>query len=188
MADKNPLQERYRSPEAVTALKEELGLKSVMQVPRLRKVIVNMGVAEAAKDKKLMDEPRDHLTRIAGQKPVVTRAKKSISNFKLREGQEIGCMVTLRGRKMFEFIERLTLLNLSRFQDFKGVKRKFDGNGNFSLGVKDQTNFIELPLVNRKQGLNITFVTNTSNDKHAEKLLEQLGMPFEKIETKKGAQ
>ena len=163
------------------ALKEKFGLKNVMQVPKLQKIVLNMGVGEATQNPKLIDEAVKTLGSITGQKPVVTRAKKAISNFKLREDQAIGAKVTLHGERMFEFLERLIHISLPRVRDFRGVSRKgFDGRGNYTLGVKEQIIFLEIDFdkVETILGMNITFVTSAPTDEQAFALLEGLGMPF----------
>ncbi len=175
------LKEKY-TKELVPLLKEQLHYKSVMQVPRLDKICINQGVGAAVSDKKLIDVAIDELTTIAGQKAVSTKSKKAVSNFKLREGMPIGVTVTLRGDKMYEFLDRLVTLALPRVRDFKGISTKsFDGRGNYSLGVKEQIIFPEISIdkVNRMAGMNITFVTNANNNEAAYQLLKALGMPFQ---------
>jgi large subunit ribosomal protein L5 len=162
-------------------LLKELGLKNPMQLPRLRKITINMGLGEAVSNPKILDSAVEELTAIAGQKPVVTKAKKSIATFKLREGQKIGCMVTLRRDRMFEFFDRLVTLALPRVRDFKGVSPKaFDGRGNYSLGIKEQIIFPEINFdrVEKIKGLNVSIVTSAGNDENARALLKALGMPF----------
>jgi large subunit ribosomal protein L5 len=163
------------------ALTKELGLKNVMELPRLRKITINMGLGEAVSNPKILDTAVDELTAIAGQKPVVTKAKKSIATFKLREGQKIGAMVTLRRERMWEFFDRLVTLALPRVRDFKGVSPKaFDGRGNYSLGIKEQIIFPEINFdrVDKIKGLNISIVTSAKSDDHGRALLKSLGMPF----------
>jgi large subunit ribosomal protein L5 len=176
----NQLKKKY-SEVTAPALKEKFGLKNVMQVPKLEKIVLNMGVGEATQNPKLIDEAVKTLGSITGQKPVITRAKKAISNFKLRENQAIGAKVTLHGERMFEFFERLIHISLPRVRDFRGVSRKgFDGRGNYTLGVKEQIIFLEIDFdkVETILGMNITFVTSAPNDEQAYSLLEGLGMPF----------
>ena len=170
----------YRE-KVVPALKEKQGYKNVHQVPRLEKVVVNTSVGSAQDVKAALEDAKKEMEIITGQKPSETRAKESISNFKLREGQPIGAKVTLRGARMYEFMERLIKLSLPRIRDFRGVSpRAFDGNGNYTLGVKDQSIFpeIELDKIKRNIGFDISFVTSASDDSHALELLRALGMPF----------
>lgn len=176
----NQLKKKYVESTA-PALKEQFGLKNVMQIPKLQKIVLNMGVGEATQNPKLIDEATKTLAAITGQKPVITRAKKAISNFKLRENQAIGAKVTLHGERMFEFLERLIHISLPRVRDFRGVSRKgFDGRGNYTLGIKEQIIFLEIDFdkVETILGMNITFVTSAPNDEQAFALLEGLGMPF----------
>ncbi len=176
----NQLKKKYIETTA-PALREKFGLKNVMQIPKLEKIVLNMGVGEATQNPKLIDEAVKTLGAITGQKPVVTRAKKAISNFKLREDQAIGAKVTLHGERMFEFLERLIHISLPRVRDFRGVSRKgFDGRGNYTLGVKEQIIFLEIDFdkVDTILGMNITFVTSAPTDEQAFALLEGLGMPF----------
>ena len=173
---------RYTT-EVVSKLKEEFGFTSVMQVPRLQKIVINMGVGDAIQNIKILDEAVDELTAISGQKAVVRKAKKSVAQFKLREGMPIACMVTLRGCRMWEFLDRLVSLSLPRVRDFRGVPTKsFDGRGNYTLGLKDQLIFQEIDYskVNKLKGMNITFVTTAPTDAEARALLTHLGMPFRK--------
>jgi len=173
---------RY-TEQAVPALQKQFGYANVMQIPRLQKIVLNMGVGEARDDSKLMDAAVADLTTISGQKPAIRRAKKSIANFKLREGMPIGCMVTLRGDKMWEFIDRLIHAALPRIRDFQGIPDKsFDGRGNYSMGVREQFIFPEIDIdkVTRTRGMDITFVTSAPNDEEARALLRELGMPFRK--------
>jgi large subunit ribosomal protein L5 len=174
--------DRYRR-EVVPGLMREFSLSNPMQVPRLQKIVVNMGLGEATQNAKLMDAAVEELTRITGQKPVVTRAKKSIASFKLREGVAIGAMVTLRRERMWEFCDRLVSLALPRVRDFRGVSPKaFDGRGNYTLGVREQIIFPEINYdrVDKIKGMNLTFVTSATNDEHGRALLRGLGMPFRK--------
>jgi large subunit ribosomal protein L5 len=167
--------------EVAPALLKELELKNVMAVPRLHKIVVNMGVGEATQNAKVLDPAVNELGQITGQKPVVTRAKKSIAAFKVREGQSIGAMVTLRGDRMYEFLDRLVNIVLPRVRDFKGVSTKsFDGRGNFTLGLHDQLIFPEISYekVDKLKGMNVTIVTTAANDNQARTLLKHLGMPF----------
>jgi large subunit ribosomal protein L5 len=167
--------------EVAPALLKELELKNVMAVPRVHKIVVNMGVGEATQNSKVLDPAVNELGQITGQKPVVTRAKKSIAAFKVREGQSIGAMVTLRGDRMYEFLDRLVNIVLPRVRDFKGVSSKsFDGRGNFTLGLHDQLIFPEISYekVDKLKGMNVTIVTTAANDNQARVLLKHLGMPF----------
>lgn len=177
------LKEKY-TKELVPALKEQMQYKSVMQVPRLEKICINQGVGAAVNDKKLIDTAIEELSVIAGQKAISTKAKKAISNFKLREEMPIGVTVTLRGERMYEFLDRLITLALPRVRDFKGISPKsFDGRGNYNLGVREQIIFPEISIdkVNKMTGMNITFVTNTENNRAAHQLLKALGMPFREL-------
>ena len=163
------------------ALREKLGKSNIMSIPRLEKVIINMGVGQATQDKKIMEDATDALTMIAGQKPVVTVARKSIAGFKLREGVPIGCKVTLRGARMYEFVDRLFSFTLPRVRDFRGVSpRAFDGLGNYSLGLSEYLVFPELnpDKFTRSQGMNIVFVTTAQSDAEGRELLKMFGMPF----------
>ena len=167
--------------EVAPSLLKELELKNVMAVPRLHKIVVNMGVGEATQNAKVLDPAVNELGQITGQKPVVTRAKKSIAAFKVRQGQSIGAMVTLRGDRMYEFLDRLVNIVLPRVRDFKGVSTKsFDGRGNFTLGLHDQLIFPEISYekVDKQKGMNVTIVTTAANDNQARTLLKHLGMPF----------
>jgi large subunit ribosomal protein L5 len=167
--------------EVAPALLKELELKNVMAVPRLHKIVVNMGVGEATQNAKVLDPAVNELTQITGQKPITTRAKKSIAAFKVREGQAIGAMVTLRGDRMYEFLDRLVNIVLPRVRDFKGVSSKsFDGRGNFTVGLHDQLIFPEISYekVDKLKGMNVTIVTTAANDNQARTLLKHLGMPF----------
>jgi large subunit ribosomal protein L5 len=167
--------------EVAPALLKELELKNVMAVPRLHKIVVNMGVGEATQNAKVLDPAVNELGQITGQKPVVTRAKKSIAAFKVRQGQSIGAMVTLRGDRMYEFFDRLVNIVLPRVRDFRGVSSKsFDGRGNYTLGLHDQLIFPEISYerVDKQRGMNVTIVTTAPNDNQARSLLKHMGMPF----------
>jgi large subunit ribosomal protein L5 len=167
--------------DVVPGLKEEFGYGNVMEVPRLDKIVINMGLGQAVANIKIIDNASAELTAVSGQKPVVTRARKSIATYKLRKGMPIGCMVTLRGERMYEFLDRLVNVGLPRVRDFRGVSPKaFDGRGNFSLGIKEQIIFPEINYdkVERIQGMNITINTTAKNDEEARSLLRRLGMPF----------
>src|SRR4026207_1932533 len=176
----NRLKEKY-SKEVVPALTKEFGYKNVMAVPRIRKVCANMGLGEATANAKLVDVGADELARITGQKPVTRRSKKSIAAFKLRKGMPVGTMVTLRGDRMWEFLDRLMSIALPRVRDFKGVSPKgFDGRGNYTLGLRDQLLFPEIDYmkVDKARGMNISVVTTAKSDQESRKLLQLLGMPF----------
>jgi large subunit ribosomal protein L5 len=167
--------------EVAPALLKELELKNSMAVPRLNKIVVNMGMGEATQNSKIMDPAVNELGQITGQKPIVTKAKKSIAAFKVREGQAIGTMVTLRGDRMYEFLDRLVNIVLPRVRDFKGVSTKsFDGRGNYTIGLHDQLIFPEISYekVDKLKGMNVTIVTTAANDNQARTLLKHLGMPF----------
>ena len=174
------LRERYLK-EAVPALMKDFGYKSPMQVPRLEKIVVNMGLGEALSNSKILDSAMEELAQITGQRPVLTRARKSIANFELLEGQAIGAMVTLRANRMYEFLERLISFALPRVRDFRGVSsRAFDGRGNYTLGVREQIIFPEIDYdkVEKVKGMNITIVTTARTDEEGRALLKYLGMPF----------
>ncbi|MGQ0504470.1 MAG: 50S ribosomal protein L5 [Myxococcaceae bacterium] len=174
------LKARYRK-EIVPALMKELSLKNPNEVPRLEKIVVNMGLGEALANNKILESAVEQLAAITGQKPVITRARKSIANFKLRQGQAIGAAVTLRNARMYEFLDRLINVALPRVRDFKGVSAKaFDGRGNYTLGVREQIIFPEINYdsIEKVKGLNISFVTTAKNDEHGRGLLRQFGMPF----------
>jgi large subunit ribosomal protein L5 len=176
----NRVKAKYQN-EAVASLKKEFGYKNVMAVPRIEKVVVNMGLGEATGNAKIIDTGADELARITGQKPVTRRAKKSIAQFKVRKGQPIGTMVTLRGERMWEFLDRLIAVALPRVRDFRGVSPKgFDGRGNYTLGLKDQLLFPEIDYmkVDKARGMNISVVTTAKTDEETRKLLQLLGMPF----------
>jgi len=171
------------SKEVRKKLQDEFGIKNVMAVPKIEKVVLNMGMGEAIANAKILDAAVDELGQITGQKPVITRAKKSIAAFKLREGVPIGTMVTLRGEKMYEFLDRLINVALPRVRDFRGVAtRAFDGRGNYTLGIRDHFIFPEIDIakVDKSKGMNITIVTTAKNDEQARFLLRELGMPFGK--------
>ena len=174
------LHEKYRK-EAIPALSKRFGYKNTMAVPRVSKVTVNIGMGEASANVKLLDTAVAELGQIAGQKPVITRAKKSIANFKIRKGMPIGCMVTLRGERMYEFLDRLSAIVLPRVRDFKGLApNSFDGRGNYTIGIKDQLVFPEIDYtrVDKIKGMNITFTTSARNDEEGRELLKQLGVSF----------
>ncbi|WP_446741843.1 50S ribosomal protein L5 [Silvibacterium acidisoli] len=174
------LKEKYQQ-EIKSALQKELGLENSMSVPRLEKIVLNMGLGEATQNSKMLDPLIADLAAIAGQKPVATKAKKSIAAFKVREGMSIGAMVTLRGDTMYEFLDRLIAVALPRVRDFRGVSSKsFDGRGNYTLGVRDQLIFPEIDYskVEKLKGMNITIVTTAQDDNSARELLKQFGMPF----------
>src|SRR5271163_2765286 len=174
------LQDRY-SKEIVAQLQTKLGRKNLLSLPRLQKIVVNMGVGKALQDKNRLQQSADQLAQITGQRPQITLAKKSVSGFRLREGNEIGCRVTLRGQRMYEFLDRLISIALPRIRDFPGINPKsFDGNGNFSLGLSEQQVFPEIDpdKVTFSQGMDVTFVTSTKSDDEARELLKSFGMPF----------
>jgi len=174
------LKDKYRN-EVVPALTKEFGYKNVMAVPRIHKIVVNMGLGEATSNAKIVDTGSDELARITGQKPVTRRAKKSIAAFKVRKGMPIATMVTLRGARMWEFLDRLTSIALPRVRDFKGVSpRGFDGRGNYTLGLRDQLLFPEIDYmkVDKARGRNVSVVTTAKTDEEARKLLQFVGMPF----------
>jgi large subunit ribosomal protein L5 len=176
------LKQKYKE-EIVKQLMDEFGYKNVNQVPKVEKVVLNMGLGEALQNPKVIEGAQADLTAITGQKPVVTKARKSIATFKLREGNSIGCRVTLRGNQMYEFLERLIHIALPRVRDFRGISRKaFDGHGNYSLGVKEQIIFPEIDYdkVDKVRGLNITVVTSAQTDDESRALLTHMGMPFRK--------
>jgi large subunit ribosomal protein L5 len=176
----NRLKEKYQK-EAIAALKKEFGYSNLMAVPRIEKIVVNMGLGEATGNAKIIDVGTDELARITGQKPVTRRAKKSIAQFKLREGQPVGTMVTLRGDRMWEFLDRLMSIALPRVRDFKGVSPKgFDGRGNYTLGLRDQLLFPEIDYmkVDKARGMNVSVVTTAKSNEEARRLLQLLGMPF----------
>ena len=174
------LKEKYNK-EVVPALKEKFGYKSIMEVPKLEKIVINMGVSDVKDNSKALDVAMGDLTLIAGQKPIVTKAKKSVAAFKLREGMNIGCKVTLRNKKMYDFATKLFNVALPRVRDFKGVNpNSFDGRGNYNMGVKEQIIFpeIEYDKIDKVRGMDIVFVTTAKTDEEAYALLEMLGLPF----------
>jgi len=180
------LKVRY-AKEVVPALMKHFSYTNIMAVPKLEKIVINMGLGEAVANAKIMDVAMDELGKIAGQRPVVTRAKKSIANFKLRQNMPIGAAVTLRGERMFEFLDRLTSVVLPRVRDFRGVSMKsFDGRGNYTLGLRDQLIFPEISYekVDKVRGMNVTIVTTARSDDEARELLKQLGMPFRPLQMK----
>ena len=174
------LKERYEK-EVAPALKKEFGYTNVMAIPKIEKIVVNMGLGEATQNAKIVDTGADEVARVTGQKPVTTRAKKSIAQFKVRKGMPIGAMVTLRGERMWDFLDRLISVALPRVRDFRGVSAKgFDGRGNYTLGLKDQLLFPEIDYmkVDKARGMNISVVTTAKSDPESRKLLQLLGMPF----------
>lgn len=179
------LQEQFNA-EMVETLKKEFGYDNVMQVPKLTKVVINIGLGESIQNAKAIDAAVNDLTLIAGQKPVVTRAKKSIAAFKLRAGMPIGAMVTLRGQRMYEFVDRLTSTAMPRIRDFRGVSpNSFDGRGNYTLGLREQLMFPEIDYdrIDKTRGLEISFVTTAKTDEEGRRLLQLLGMPYAKTES-----
>ena len=178
----NRLKEKYLN-EVVSSLKEKYNYKSIMEVPKLEKIVINMGVGDATGNSKLIDAAVADLAKISGQKPVVTRAKKSIAGFKVREGQAIGCKVTLRGEQMYNFLDKLISISLPRVRDFRGVSGKaFDGRGNYTMGIKEQLIFSEIDYddVVKVRGMDIVFVTTAKSNDEAYDLLNGLGIPFRK--------
>ncbi|ATA58581.1 50S ribosomal protein L5 [Geobacillus stearothermophilus] len=178
----NRLKEKYVK-EVVPALMSKFNYKSIMQVPKIEKIVINMGVGDAVQNPKTLDSAVEELTLIAGQRPVVTRAKKSIAGFRLRQGMPIGAKVTLRGERMYEFLDKLISVSLPRVRDFRGVSKKaFDGRGNYTLGIKEQLIFPEIDYdkVNKVRGMDIVIVTTANTDEEARELLALLGMPFQK--------
>jgi large subunit ribosomal protein L5 len=178
------LREHY-SKQVVPALMKELGVKNPMAVPKLEKITINIGMGEATQNPKVLDSAVQELGQIAGQRPVITKARKSVAAFKVREGMPIGCMVTLRGERMFEFLDRLITITLPRVRDFRGVSTKsFDGRGNYTLGIKDQLIFPEIDYnkVDKLKGMNICINTTARSDAHGLALLKHLGMPFAGLE------
>jgi large subunit ribosomal protein L5 len=176
------LKEEYKG-RVISALKEEFGYKNVMQVPKLQKIVISKGVGAAVADKKLIDHALEELTKITGQKAVATMSKKDVATFKLRKGMPIGVKVTLRGVKMYEFLDRLVTASLPRVRDFNGIKATgFDGRGNYNLGITEQIIYPEIDIdkVNKIGGMDITFVTTAPTDKEAKSLLTELGLPFKK--------
>jgi large subunit ribosomal protein L5 len=179
---REPRLRNFYKKEIAPNLMKELSLKNPMQVPRLTKIVINMGLGEAVRDPKILEAAAEDMAKIAGQKPVLTTAKKSIATYKLREGMDIGCMVTLRRERMWEFLDRFVNLALPRVRDFRGVAAKMDGRGNYSVGLKEQIIFSEIDYdkVDKLRGMNITFVTTATNDEQCKALLTHLGMPFRK--------
>ena len=178
----NRLQKKYKE-DVRPALVKEFGYSTIMMAPRLEKIVINMGVGDATQNSKALDDAVNDLTIIAGQHPVVTKAKKSIATFKVREGQAIGCKVTLRGQRMYEFLDKLVSIALPRVRDFRGIsKNAFDGHGNYTLGVKEQLIFPEIDYdkVAKIRGMDIVFVTTAKSDKEAFALLDKMGFPFRK--------
>lgn len=174
------LKERYQK-EIIPALTKEYSYKNIMAIPKLEKIVINIGMGEAIQNSKLLDAAVDELSLIAGQRPVITRAKKSIASFKLRKGMTIGCMVTLRGERMYEFLDRMVSVALPRVRDFRGLSTKsFDGRGNYTIGLRDQLIFPEIDYakVNKIKGMNITLATTAKTDDEARTLLRYLGIPF----------
>ena len=178
----NRLRQKYEN-KVKNQMVEKFGYKSVMQIPTIDKIVINMGIGDAVSNSKVLDEAVAELALITGQKPVITRAKKSIAGFRLREGMPIGCKVTLRGERMYDFLDKLVSVSLPRVRDFRGVSKKsFDGRGNYTLGVKEQLIFPEIDFdkVNKVRGMDIVVVTTANTDEEARELLTQLGMPFQK--------
>ncbi len=174
------LRDKYKN-EIAPAIAKEFGIENPMAIPRLEKIVVNMGIGEAISNAKILDTAAEELRSITGQKPVVTKAKKSIAAFKLRQGMNIGTMVTLRGERMYEFLDRLISVVLPRVRDFRGISGKaFDGRGNYTLGVREQLIFPEIDFnkVDKTRGMNISIVTTATNDEQARSLLKAMGMPF----------
>jgi large subunit ribosomal protein L5 len=181
------LHDQYNTTIAKT-LASKFGVQNKMAVPKLAKIVINMGVGRATQDKALLEVAADSLSKISGQKPLITRAKVSVSGFRLREGNEIGCKVTLRGKRMYEFLDRLISVALPRIRDFRGLNpNSFDGHGNYTLGLAEQVVFPEIDAdkIQHSQGMDITIVTSTSNDEQARELLRALGMPFRQPQQKK---
>ena len=178
----NRLKEKYLN-EVTPAMVEKFGYSSVMQTPKVEKIVINMGVGDAVSNSKNLDKAVEELALISGQKPLVTKAKKSIAGFRLREGMPIGAKVTLRGERMYEFLDKLVTVSLPRVRDFHGVSKKaFDGRGNYTLGIKEQLIFpeIDYDLVDKVRGMDIVIVTTANTDEESRELLAQLGMPFQK--------
>jgi len=176
------LQQQFKE-KIVPELKKSLGLANTMQVPRILKITINMGVGEAVADKKVMDAAVGDLAKLSGQKPLVTKAKKSVATFKVRDGQAIGCKVTLRGARMYEFLDRLVSIAIPRIRDFRGIStRSFDGRGNYSLGIKEQIIFPEIQYdqIDQIRGMDITISTTATDDKQGRALLEAFNFPFRK--------
>ncbi|WP_163539058.1 50S ribosomal protein L5 [Gracilibacillus sp. YIM 98692] len=178
----NTLKDKYNN-EIVSSLVEKFNYDSVMEVPKVEKIVINMGVGDAVQNSKALDAAIEELTQISGQKPVITKAKKSIAGFRLREGMPIGAKVTLRGERMYDFLQKLIDVSLPRVRDFRGISKKaFDGRGNYTLGVKEQLIFPEINYdqVNKVRGMDVVVVTTADSDEEAAELLTQLGMPFQK--------
>jgi len=178
----NALKQKYQD-EITTSLMNKFNYNSVMQVPKIEKIVINMGVGDAVQNSKALDSAVEELSLISGQKPLITRAKKSIAGFRLREGMPIGAKVTLRGERMYEFLQKLIAVALPRVRDFRGISKKaFDGRGNYTLGVKEQLIFPEINYdkVSKVRGMDIVIVTTSKTDEEARELLAQLGMPFQK--------
>ncbi|PYZ95645.1 50S ribosomal protein L5 [Alteribacter lacisalsi] len=176
------LKERYKQ-EIVPSLTEKFNYSSVMAVPKIDKIVINMGIGDAVQNSKVLDKAVEELTELSGQKPVITKAKKSIAGFKLREGMPIGAKVTLRGQRMYDFLDKLIAVSLPRVRDFRGISKKaFDGRGNYTLGVKEQLIFpeIEYDKVDKVRGMDIVIVTTAETDEEARQLLTEMGMPFQK--------
>ena len=174
------LAEKY-STQIRSQLKDKFGLKNIYEVPKIEKIVINIGVGEAVSDSKIINKALEELTLITGQKPIVTKAKKSIAGFKLRQGLSIGCKVTLRKQRMYEFLDRLVVIALPRVRDFKGLSKKsFDGSGNYSIGIKEQIIFPEINYdkIDKVRGMDITIVTTTTNDEHSYELLKSFNLPF----------
>jgi large subunit ribosomal protein L5 len=182
MAYEVTLKKKYKE-EIIPTLKKDFNYKSVMQVPKLQKIVINQGLGQAVSDKKIIDQAQEELSFIAGQKAIQTMSKKDISNFKLRKKMPIGVKVTLRREQMYEFLERLICVALPRIRDFKGIDVKFDGRGNYTLGITEQIIFPELDIdkINKILGLEITFVTSANSDEEAYALLKEFGLPFKNI-------
>ena len=181
MSDYEPRFKKKYKEQVIPQLMKDFGLKNIMQVPKLDRIVINMGLGEAVQNAKLVESATEELTAITGRKPIVTRAKKSIASFKLREGMPIGVMVTLRGEQMYDFLDRLVSLALPRTRDFKGISPKaFDGRGNYTLGIREQIIFPEINYdkIERIKGMNVTFVTTAKTDEQGRALLKSLGMPF----------
>ncbi|ENH97791.1 50S ribosomal protein L5 [Gracilibacillus halophilus YIM-C55.5] len=178
----NALKEKYTN-DIVSGLMEKFNYDSVMEVPKIEKIVINMGVGDAVQNAKALDNAIEELTQISGQKPIVTKAKKSIAGFRLRAGMPIGAKVTLRGKRMYDFLQKLIDVSLPRVRDFRGISKKaFDGRGNYTLGIKEQLIFPEINYdqVNKVRGMDVVIVTSADSDEEASELLHQLGMPFQK--------
>ncbi|MCD7969973.1 MAG: 50S ribosomal protein L5 [Alistipes sp.] len=186
MATYVPQLKKMYKEQIIPALTKEFGYKSIMQVPKLEKIVVNQGLGQAVADKKLIEIAQEELTLITGQKAVPTKSRKDISNFKLRKGMPIGVRVTLRGDKMYEFMQRLVAVALPRVRDFQGINEKFDGRGNYTMGITEQIIFPEIDIdkISKIFGMEITFVTNTDSDEEAYALLSEFGLPFKNAKKK----